>query len=97
MPLVKIKEKFQVTIPVSIRKTIDLDVGDLLEAELFEEGILLIPKTVINRKILLKKFKKTLSESLPDNPYTRKTDDDLMDIAIKSVKETRAEKKLKLQ
>ncbi|MCK5784419.1 MAG: AbrB/MazE/SpoVT family DNA-binding domain-containing protein [Desulfobacterales bacterium] len=31
MPLVKIKDKFQVTIPASIRKAIELDIGDLLE------------------------------------------------------------------
>ena len=41
MPLVKVKDKFQVTIPADIRKAIKLDIGDLLEAELREEGILL--------------------------------------------------------
>ena len=95
MPLVKIKEKFQVTIPASIRKTIELDVGDLLEAELREDGILLVPKTVTNRKGLLNKLRKRFSEPVSDNPYAGKTDDEIMDIAIKTVKEARAEKKSK--
>ena len=33
MPLVKVKEKFQVTIPTALRKAVRLSVGDLLEAE----------------------------------------------------------------
>jgi bifunctional DNA-binding transcriptional regulator/antitoxin component of YhaV-PrlF toxin-antitoxin module len=32
MPLVRVKQKFQVTIPDSVRKETHLEVGDLLEA-----------------------------------------------------------------
>ena len=33
MPLVKIKEKYQVTLPASVRKKAGVAVGDLLEAQ----------------------------------------------------------------
>ena len=96
MPLVKVKDKFQVTIPANIRKAIELGIGDLLEAELHEEGILLIPKTVIDRKALLQNFRKVFSETKPENsPFANKSEDEIMEIAIELVKETRAEKKTK--
>ena len=44
--LVLIKEKYQVTIPASLRKKVDLHPGDYLEASLCRGGILLRPKRV---------------------------------------------------
>jgi len=90
MPLVKIKDKFQVTIPASIRKAVELDIGDLLEVELRKDGILLIPKTITDRKNLLKKFRTAYSEPVPDKSLSGKNDDALMKIANKEIKETRA-------
>jgi AbrB family looped-hinge helix DNA binding protein len=95
MPLVKIKEKFQVTIPVSIRKAADLDIGDFLEAEIREDGILLIPKTITDRTVLLKKFRAAFSEPVPDKAFTGQSEEALMTIANKAVKETRTAKRAK--
>ena len=50
MPLVTVKAKFQVTIPAGLRKDIDLREGDLMEATLVGDGILLRPKDVVDRK-----------------------------------------------
>lgn len=93
MPLVKIKDKFQVTIPASIRRDIDIDIGDFLEAEVCEDGILLVPKTVTDRKGLLTKFRKAFSEADPDNPFSGKSEQEIMRIADNAVKETRTVKK----
>ena len=49
MPLVKVKEKFQVTIPAALRKAVRLSVGDLLEAEAKNNTIVLKPKAVVDR------------------------------------------------
>jgi len=49
MPLVKIKEKFQVTIPTALRKAVRLSVGDLLEAEAKGNTIVLKPKAMTVR------------------------------------------------
>ena len=53
MSIVKVKDKFQVTVPANLREQIDLKVGDLLEATV-RNGILeLSPKTLIDRELAL--------------------------------------------
>jgi bifunctional DNA-binding transcriptional regulator/antitoxin component of YhaV-PrlF toxin-antitoxin module len=51
MALVKIKEKYQVTLPVSLRKEARLEVGDLLEAKVEGKKITLTPKSVLDREL----------------------------------------------
>lgn len=51
MSLVKIKDKFQVTIPTEIRKEIHLEEGDLLEVTIQNNIIILKPKAVIDRDV----------------------------------------------
>lgn len=53
MPLVKIKEKYQVTLPASVRRKAGLAVGDLLEAQVRGKTITLTPKMDIDRDIEL--------------------------------------------
>lgn len=48
--LVRVKDKFQVTIPVTVRATISIQTGDYLEASVHEGGILLRPKRVSDRQ-----------------------------------------------
>jgi AbrB family looped-hinge helix DNA binding protein len=49
LPLVKVKEKFQITLPVEIREQLCLGVGDLLEATIQGQTIVLKPKDVVDR------------------------------------------------
>lgn len=49
MPLVKIKGKYQVTLPAEIRERLALKVGDLLEVDLKDQHIVLKPKTLIDK------------------------------------------------
>jgi len=49
LPLVKVKEKFQVTIPTELREALHLTVGDLLEATIENDTIVLKPKAVVDR------------------------------------------------
>ena len=53
MPLVKVKEKYQVTLPASVRQKAGLAVGDLLEATVQGKKITLTPKSVVNRELAL--------------------------------------------
>lgn len=50
MSLVKIKRFSQVTLPPDVRKKFNLNEGDYLEAEAVEDGILLKPVAVVERK-----------------------------------------------
>jgi AbrB family looped-hinge helix DNA binding protein len=50
MPLVRIKQKFQVTIPAAIRARLRLEEGELLEASMKGSTIVLTPKALVNRE-----------------------------------------------
>jgi len=47
MPITKISPKHQITIPKEAFERLRLEVGDFLEVEVTEEGLLLIPKKLI--------------------------------------------------
>ena len=51
MSLVKVKDKFQVTIPTKIRKQARLGVGDVLEVVVHNKAILLKPKALVDRDV----------------------------------------------
>ena len=51
MSLVKVKDKYQVTLPAEIRKQVGLAVGDLLEVEIKGAQITLTPKSVVDREL----------------------------------------------
>jgi AbrB family looped-hinge helix DNA binding protein len=60
--LVKVKEKYQVTLPVSVRQKAGLAVGDLLEAQVQGKKITLTPKIAVDRALV----EKRLAESFED-------------------------------
>ena len=49
MPLVKVKEKFQITLPAELREVLHLAVGDMLEATIEQDKIVLTPKAIVDR------------------------------------------------
>jgi len=49
LPLVKVKEKFQITLPAELREVLHLAVGDLLEATIQGQTIVLKPMDVVDR------------------------------------------------
>jgi len=51
MALVSVKNKYQVVIPLSVRKKIGIKVGDLLEASARRGSISFTPKSVIDRAV----------------------------------------------
>ena len=63
MPLVKVKGKYQVTLPASVRRKAGVAVGDLLEAEVQGKRITLTPKVVVDRAFV----EKRLAESFEDS------------------------------
>ena len=49
MALVKVKAKYQVTLPTTVRQRVDVAVGDVLEAKVEKGKITLSPKAVVPR------------------------------------------------
>ncbi len=53
MSLVKVREKYQVTLPSTVRRKAGIAVGDLLEAQVTGTKITLIPKRIVDRELAL--------------------------------------------
>ncbi len=53
MAIVKIKDKYQVTLPVALRTQAGLEVGDLLEVTTQGKKITLTPKSIVDRDIAI--------------------------------------------
>jgi len=51
MALIKVKDKYQVTLPAEARQELGLEVGDLLEAEVDGGKITLTPKGLVDREL----------------------------------------------
>lgn len=89
MPLVTVKEKFQVTIPAKLRDRIKIQIGDLLEVSVHEEGLLLRPKEVVDRKAIADQVDTILRDTPIDPVDEGKSEDDLMEESIADVDESR--------
>jgi AbrB family looped-hinge helix DNA binding protein len=50
MPLVRVKQKFQVTLPAEVREQLDIGEGDLLEATVQGDSVVLKPKVIVDRE-----------------------------------------------
>ena len=53
MALTRVKTKFQITLPTSVREQVGVAVGDVLEAKVESGKITLTPKATIDRELLL--------------------------------------------
>jgi AbrB family looped-hinge helix DNA binding protein len=51
MPIVTVKNKYQVVIPQRVREQIGVSIGDILEAKVERGRITLTPKSVVDRAI----------------------------------------------
>lgn len=52
-PLLKVKTKYQITLPTALREEVGLSVGDLLEAKVEGKKITLTPKNAVDRELAL--------------------------------------------
>lgn len=77
MPYVKVKTKGQVTIPAEFRRDLNLKEGDLLEAVVERGGIILKPKTVVDRydEEWAKNVLKEATEEDKRTPKTKEEED----------------------
>jgi AbrB family looped-hinge helix DNA binding protein len=77
MPYVKVKTKGQVTIPAEFRRDLNLKEGDLLEAVVERGGIVLKPKTMVDRydEEWAKNVLKEATEESKRAPKTKEEED----------------------
>ena len=93
MPLVTVKPKFQVAIPAKLRRGLDLREGDLLEATVVGDGILLRPKEVVDRNAAADRIASILTrtETLPED--AGHSEDEIMEDVIADIARARSERR----
>jgi len=67
MPYVRVKQKYQVTIPISVRKAMNIHEGDTLEAKVEEGRIVFVPQVVSDRGHTKHKAKPSLLSMIGAN------------------------------
>ncbi len=79
MNLVKVKPKFQVTIPANLRKGTNLQEGDFMEAVRIDEGILFKFKLVVDRNTIVDRIASTLMEARESREDKIRSEDEIME------------------
>lgn len=92
MSIVTVKPKFQVTIPAKLRRGIDLQEGDILEATLVDNGILFKPKEVVDRVTVANRIAEKLAATQPSTRDIGRSEDEIMEDAIDEVAASRRER-----
>jgi AbrB family looped-hinge helix DNA binding protein len=92
MPLVKLKQKGQLTLPASIRQQLGLSEGAVLEADVENGRIILIPKMVIDRQEAFKEMWAIAAEARKRWEAEGKTEEDMERLINETVEEVRAER-----
>jgi AbrB family looped-hinge helix DNA binding protein len=89
VPLVTVKDKFQVTIPAKLRDQAAISVGDLLEATIEQGAIVLRPKTVVDRAAVAAEVERVLAAAAQAPEDRDRSEDEIVEDAICEVKATR--------
>ena len=89
MMLVTVKPKFQVTIPAKLRKRMRLKEGDVMEASLVEDGVLLRPKAVVDRNSAAQHIASVLARIEPSSEDVGRSEEEIMQGALADVAKVR--------
>ena len=93
MPLVTVKPKFQITIPAKLRKGLDLREGDIMEASVVADGILLRPKEVVDRDAGARQVAAVLARLEPPPEDAGRSEDDIMKDIVADIAAAREERR----
>lgn len=91
MTIIRIRERAQITLPAEVRRALNVGKGDYLEAEVVEGGLMLKPVALIDREMARTRLRELLRGSRYVGPGPEPSEDDVMEEAVRAVKETRKE------
>ena len=91
MPLVTVKPKFQVTIPARLRRELGLREGDIMEATVVGDGILLRAKKVVDRDMAADRVASIFARVEPPPEDAGRSEDDVMDDIVADIAAARRE------
>lgn len=93
MPLVTVKPKFQVTIPARLRKGMDLREGDVMEATMAGDGILLRPMEVVDRAAAADRIAAGFAATAPPPEDAGRSEDEIVADAVADIAASRRERR----
>ena len=93
MPLVTVKQKFQITIPARLRKGINLHEGDVMEATVVGNGILLRPMDVVDRNATADRVAVTFAATVPSSEDAGRSEAEIMEDTIADIADSRRERR----
>ena len=91
MTIIKIRERAQITLPANVRRALKVGEGDYLEAEVVEGRLMLKPVALVDRETARARLEALLRGSRYVGPGPEPSEDEVMEEAVRAVKETRME------
>lgn len=91
MALVRLLRGGQLTVPAEIRQKLQVKEGDLLEAEVMEQGIFLKPVQVVEREQARQDLRKVLTTAKWIGPGPEPTEDEVMESVVDEIHAMRSE------
>lgn len=93
MSLVTVKPKFQVTIPAKLRRGMNLQEGDVMEATVMGNGILLRPMEVVDRASVADRIAARFSATEQALDDVGRPEDEIMEEIVADIAESRRERR----
>ena len=93
MTSVTVKPKFQITIPAKLRRDINLQEGDIMEAVRTDDGILFRVKRVVDRNTIADRIASTFAEMRVPPEDTGRSEDEVMEDTIAEISALRRERR----
>ena len=93
MALVTVKPKFQITIPAKLRRLIALREGDVMEATVVEDGILLRPREAMDRDTVADHVASVLAHIEPSPEDAGRSEDEIMQDILADIAKARRERR----
>lgn len=93
MPLVTVKPKFQVTIPARLRRDINLHEGDVMEATVVGDGILLRPMDVVDRNAAADRIAATFAATELSSEDVGRSENEIMEDTVADIADSRRERR----
>jgi AbrB family looped-hinge helix DNA binding protein len=89
MALVRVKDRAQITLPPEIRKALGVGVGDYLETEVVEGGVLLKPVAVVERTKAWNEILKIVERPKWRGPGPEPSEEETMQMVVDEIKRMR--------
>ena len=93
MPLVTGKPKFQVTIPARLRKGNNLHEGDVMEATIVGDGILLRPMDVVERNAAADRIAAAFAATTASDADAGRSEAEIMEDTLADIAASRRERR----